>query len=89
LKLFFNVFIDRLKQSDEQNDDSEIPASIDKISQYNNEYLLEKPWNVNNPIERFERLQSNAELNSVERKKRRNDTLFVGKFLEEILKFKE
>jgi hypothetical protein len=68
---------DRLKQSDELNDDSEIPASIDKISQYNNEYLLEKPWNVNNPIERFERLQSNAELNSVERKKRRNDTLFV------------
>jgi len=66
-----------LKQPDEQylsnepNDDTEIHASIDKISQYNNKHFLDEP------VERAERLQSNAELNSIERKTRRNDTLFI------------
>jgi hypothetical protein len=49
---------------------------MDKIP-HHNQHLL----NVNSPIERIERLQSNAELNSIERKTRRNDTLFIGRFL--------
>jgi len=70
-----------LKQSDEPNedkwhDDIETYGSMDKIP-HHNQHLLDESWNVNSPIERAERLQSNAELNSIERKKRRNDTLFI------------
>lgn len=68
-----------LKQSDENklNDDSEIQASIDEISQYNNEQPSEKTWSVDTAVQRAERLLSSGELNSNERKSRRNDTLFI------------
>jgi len=80
-----------LNEQDENKfyDDSELYASIDKIAQNTNEPFLEEPWIVQSALERVERLQSNAELNSIERKKRRNDTLFIGKFLYKIFKFKE
>jgi len=41
------------------------------------EASIDDPGIVHTAIERVERLQSNAELNSSDRKKRRNDTLFV------------
>jgi hypothetical protein len=83
LNWFFNLFIDNWNEQDENKfyDDSEPYASIDKIAQNTNEPLLEEPWFVHSAHERVERLQSNAELNSIERKKRRNDILFIGKFL--------
>jgi len=58
------------------NDESDIPASIDKF-QPNNEHFPEEPWIADGTTGRAERLQSNAALNSIERKKRRNDTLFI------------
>jgi hypothetical protein len=63
-----------LKESD---DDSEEEASIDEISQNNNENVLEGSWDVDGAFARVARLQSNPELNSIEIKRRRNDTLFV------------
>jgi len=68
-----------LNEQDENkfNDDSELYASIDKISQHNNEHFLKEPWVVNIAHERAERLQLTPELNSIERKIRRNDTLFI------------
>jgi hypothetical protein len=36
-----------------------------------------EPWVVESAVERFERLQATAELNSLQRQKRRNDTLFI------------
>jgi hypothetical protein len=70
---------DNLNEQDENKfyDDGELYASIDKIAQNTNEPFLEEPWIVPRAHERVERLQSNAELNSIERKKRRNDTLFI------------
>jgi len=63
---------------DEEQDDGELYASINKISPHTVEHLLEEPWIVNSAVERAERLQSNAELNSIQRKNRRNDTLFIA-----------
>ena len=40
----------------------------------------EESWIDDSAVERFERLQSNAELNSLQRQKRRNDTLFIGEY---------
>jgi hypothetical protein len=65
------------QNEDNFNDDSQPYVSINKISQQTNEHFREEPWVVNIADERAERLQSNAELNSKERKTRRNDTLFI------------
>ncbi|CAF3665709.1 unnamed protein product [Rotaria sp. Silwood1] len=59
------------------NDDREIQISIDKHSQINNQQFIEEPWFRDHANARAEHLQSNAALNSIERKKRRNDTLFI------------
>jgi len=70
-RIAFNELLsESMKLSDEP---SETYASIDN----NNQHFLEDPWVVNSGIERAEYLQSNPELNSMERKKRRNDTLFI------------
>jgi len=74
-----NENLSGLKQLDENKfpDDSEILSSIDEIPQYNNEHSNEKSWNVDSAVQRAERLLSSEELNSNERKLRRNDTLFI------------
>jgi hypothetical protein len=59
------------------NDNSETEASIDELSLHNNRHLSEDPWVVEGITGRAERLQSNAALDNIERKKRRNDTLFI------------
>jgi len=41
------------------------------------EYLPDDPWSGSSAVERIERLQSSAELNSHQKKNRRNDTLFM------------
>jgi len=70
-RIAFNELLsESMKLSDEP---SETYASIDN----NNQHFLEDPWVVNSGIERAEYLQSNPELNSIGRKKRRNDTLFI------------
>jgi len=70
-RIAFNELLsESMKLSDEP---SEIYASIDN----HNQHFHEDPWVVNSGIERAEYLQSNPELNSIERKKRRNDTLFI------------
>ena len=61
-------------------DGSERGESFDKISETYNENILEEPWLGGSVNGRAERLQSNAALNSRDRKQRRNDTLFFGKF---------
>jgi len=59
------------------NDDSEIPTHVDKLFQYNHADYHEEPLFGDRGLERAERLQSNAALNSIEAKKRGNTTLFV------------
>jgi len=54
---------------------NELPSEI--LEPVNNDQFLGEPWIVDSAVERAERLQSNAELNSIEQKKRRNDTLFI------------
>jgi hypothetical protein len=71
-----------LRQLDEQNslnqpiktkssDVNEIEGSID------NKHLSDEPWIVDGITGRAERLQSNPAVASVDRRKRRNDTLFL------------
>jgi len=57
--------------------DKATQMDIDKSSIYDREHFLEEPWIEDKTIQRAERLQSNAALNSAERKTRRNDTLFI------------
>ena len=58
-------------------DDSEIQPSINENFETNNQPPVEESWPTNQFYSRVERLQSTAELNSIERKRRRNDTLFI------------
>jgi hypothetical protein len=67
-----NEPIEKKLKNDEATD-----MDIDKSSQYNREQFLEEPWIADNTFQRAERLQSNPALNSLERKPRRNDTLFI------------
>jgi hypothetical protein len=59
------------------NDDSEIQIPVDKTSQVNRQDFPGDPWIADRATSRTERLQSNAASDSIERKKRRNDTLFI------------
>jgi len=59
------------------NDNRAVEAPLEKISQPD----LEEPWIPDSVVGRAESLQSNAALNSIDRKNRRNNTLFIGKFL--------
>ncbi|CAF2055456.1 unnamed protein product [Rotaria magnacalcarata] len=59
------------------NDDSEIQATVNEKPQFNNQQLLEEPWMADSAHARVERLQSNPALSAIERKQRRNDTLFI------------
>jgi hypothetical protein len=61
----------------EVDDDSEKQAFVDKTFPLNHQPFLEEPWVTDHATVRAERLQSNDVLNSIERKKQRNDTLFI------------
>jgi hypothetical protein len=63
---------DSLKQLDEANSLDRNPRISTSPPDTDDE-----PWAVNNAIERAERLQSNGDLTRLERKKRRNDVLFL------------
>jgi hypothetical protein len=75
-QLYARYSLDELTEN-KINDNRAVEASLDKISQAD----LEEPWIPDSAVGRAESLQSNAELNSIDRKTRRNDTLFIGKFL--------
>lgn len=63
------------------NDISEKKAYADQSSNLKYQQYLDEPWVVDSATVRIARLQSNAALNSIQIKKRRNDTLFMGRFL--------
>jgi len=58
--------------------DEEIDAAIDRFSELNGNNIINEPWIVDTATGRAEWLQSQALLNDIERKKRRNDALFIG-----------
>jgi len=68
--IFNEILSERVKES------HDIQGSFDEIPRPDDEHLFDEPWATNSADERAERLQSNSELNSLERKNRRNDTLF-------------
>jgi hypothetical protein len=65
------VFNERLSENLQQQ-----PYEQSEI-QTNDERSSEESWFVDSAVERVERLQSTAELNSLQKQKRRNDTLFI------------
>ena len=65
----------------QMNNENDIEAFMDENSEVNQQYKPEERWPIDRDNARFERLQSNAALNSVDRKRRHNDTLFVSKLL--------
>jgi len=58
---------------------AESVKQVDEI-QMKDEHLPDDPWIDSSAVERIERLQSSAELNSLQRQNRLNDTLFIGMF---------
>ena len=56
-------------------------AIIDSLFQHDGKNAVNKPWSVDTALSRAARLQSNAKPNDIERQKRRNDVLFLGKLL--------
>jgi hypothetical protein len=80
-------FLESLKKFDEPssldesigtqlNANGDIETHIEKLSQLNDNHLIGDPWTSGVVVGRAERLQSD----SVDKRKRRNDTLFLGKF---------
>jgi len=64
----------KIKQDDD-DDDIETQATNNENNQEN---FIEEPWIIDTATERAKRLQSNAALNSMESRKRRNHTLFIA-----------
>lgn len=67
---FNQLLSEKLKES------HDVQRSFDEVPRPHDEDLADDPWVMNSADERAERLQLNSELNSLERKNRRNDTLF-------------
>ena len=59
---------------------SEKQGFINKPSPVDEAPAAEELWSVDSASARVARLQSNPEVNAMDRKKRRNDTLFLGEF---------
>ena len=59
--------------------DQETEAAIDRLTQLDKNQVLHEPWIVDTATGRAERLQSDTVVDSSDRKKRRNDTLFLSK----------
>lgn len=68
----------RLSSKTHPNDDPD--AVIDSFSQINEKNPIDESWQEDTATVRAERLQSNEVSDDVERQKRRNDALFLGKF---------
>lgn len=64
-------------ENSKQVNELNFKALEDALSPDQDKQLLEEPWIVDGVTGRAERLQSNPALTSAERKKRRNDTLFL------------
>jgi hypothetical protein len=64
-----------------QLSDDETNAAANRLSQVNEKHAAGEPWFSDSATGRVGRLQSNAAVDSSERRKRRNDTLFLGKSL--------
>lgn len=62
------------------NNDDDADAAIDRLSKLKAYHNVEQPWLTDETSARAARLQANDALEDVERSKRRNDALFLGKF---------
>ena len=62
------------------NDDDAVDAAIRRLSSSKAYHNVEQPWLKDEASARAARLQTNEALEDVERSKRRNDALFLGKF---------
>ncbi len=62
------------------NLDEDADDVIDTFSQLNGKNAIDGSWLKDTATGRIERLQSNEVSDDIERKKRRNDALFLGKF---------
>jgi hypothetical protein len=72
-QLYARYSLDELTEN-KINDNRAVEGSLNKISQAD----LEEPWIQDSVVGRAESLQSNAALNSMDRKNRRNNTLFIA-----------
>ena len=67
------------------NDDDDAAAAIDRLSQLNTHQNDEQTWVADAGSARTARLQASDVVDDVEYSKRRNDALFLGKFLMNII----
>ncbi|CAF2420480.1 unnamed protein product [Rotaria sp. Silwood2] len=57
--------------------DDDMGGAVNKLSQTNENRAVDEPWIFDTATSRIERLQSKGTLDDIERKKRRNDALFL------------
>ncbi|CAF0829290.1 unnamed protein product [Rotaria sp. Silwood1] len=57
--------------------DNDMGRAVDKLSQPNENRAFDEPWMIDSATSRVERLQSKTTSDDAERKKRRNDALFL------------
>lgn len=60
--------------------DSDIEAAIDRLSQIHENSVVQSPSANDETMSRTERLQTDLIVDSADRHKQRNDTLFLSKF---------
>jgi hypothetical protein len=79
-ELNYLKYVDRNTRisSKTQLSDDETNAAANRLSQVNENHAAGEPWLSDPATGRVARLQSNADVDSSERRKRRNDTLFLA-----------
>jgi len=59
---------------------NDINAALNELSQLNGNQDVSEPWIVDNAVGQTARLQANGISENIEKKQRRNDVLFLGKY---------
>lgn len=61
--------------------DDEVPSLADSPAQRSEQQAAKDAWAADTAASRTERLQSNAATDNIDRRKHRNDVVFLGKIL--------
>ncbi len=73
--------LDKRKSNKNLQNDIDTDDVINKFAKADEDHALTEPWIANNDAAQAARLQANGFEIDIEQKQRRNDVLFLGKFL--------
>ncbi len=73
--------LDKRKSNKNSINNDDTDEEIDRLAQLDVDPASKELWTANNAVVQAERLQANGFETDIEQKQRRNDVLFLGKFL--------